>query len=251
VSAGETIMRYYNQPHEETVKLNIRDVVTEGDKASEAVILTALSDQFPQFGIISEESGESNLADAEYVWHIDPIDGTTNFAASLPFFSVSIALADRYLRPVVGIVYNPYYRECYSAAQGLGATLNGSPIHVSVTNMLERAVLCSGFSIDRDGKSIHNLKAWEAMLFHARDLRRFGSAALDLAFVAAGRLDGYWESQIHSWDCMAGLLLVQEAGGMITDYSGVQSDTLYSGGEIVASNGHVHPAMLAVLRGVG
>jgi len=162
-------------------------------------------------------------------------------------FCVSIALADRNLVPLVGVVYNPVYGEMFSAARGFGATFNGRQIHVTGTTELSRAVLSTGFAYDRHTLADNNLGHWEAMLMAARDLRRFGSAALDLAFVAAGRLDGYWEKPLHSWDCLAGLLLVEEAGGQTSDYSGAKTN-LYSGAEVVGTNGLLHDRVLAVLN---
>ncbi|HLU10167.1 MAG TPA: inositol monophosphatase family protein [Oceanobacillus sp.] len=249
VHAGETVMPFFNQPHQETIKTNIYDVVTEGDKAAEAVIIPALQEAFPQHGIVSEEGGGGLVAasEAEYSWYIDPIDGTTNFANNIPFFAISIALADRALNPLVGVVYNPVSRELYSAAKGFGATLNGNPIRVTQNDALNRAVLSTGFSYERHTQEDNNLRAWEAMLMAARDLRRFGAAALDLCFVAAGRLDGFWERYIHSWDCLAGILCVLEAGGKATDYSGGTSKLL-TGDEIVATNGLLHEDVLRVLH---
>lgn len=250
VRAGDAIMPYFNQPHQEVIKSNIFDVVTEGDKAAEAVIIPALLEAYPQYGIVSEEGGVGQVPadEAEYCWYIDPIDGTTNFATNLPMFAVSIALADRDLNPLVGVVYNPVYGEMFSAAKGCGATLNGKPIHVTTTSALNRAVLSTGFSYQRHTNEDNNLRAWEAMLMSARDMRRFGSAALDLCFVAAGRLDGYWERYLHSWDCLAALLCVTEAGGRISDYSG-GSAKLLTGEEVVGTNGLLHDEVLRVLNG--
>jgi myo-inositol-1(or 4)-monophosphatase len=250
VRAGETIMPFFNQPHQETIKTNIYDVVTEGDKAAESVIIPALQDAFPEHGIMSEEGGIGlvDASTAEYSWYVDPIDGTTNFANNIPFFAVSIALADRALNPLVGVVYNPVSRELYSAAKGCGATLNGSAIHVTRNDALNRAVLSTGFSYERHTRADNNLRAWEAMLMAARDMRRFGAAALDLCFVAAGRLDGFWERYIHSWDCLAGILCVTEAGGKATDYSG-GTTKLLTGEELVATNGLLHEEVLRVLKG--
>lgn len=249
VRAGETVMPYFNQPHQETVKTNIYDVVTEGDKAAEAVLIPALQEAFPQHGIVSEEGGVGLIAasEAEYSWYVDPIDGTTNFANNLPFFAVSIALADRAFNPLVGVVYNPVSRELFSAAKDCGATLNNNRIHVTRNDALNRAVLSTGFSYERHTQPDNNLRAWEAMLMAARDMRRFGAAALDLCFVAAGRLDGYWERYIHSWDCLAGILCVTEAGGMATDYSGGTAKLL-TGEELVATNGLLHEDVLRVLN---
>jgi myo-inositol-1(or 4)-monophosphatase len=249
--AGAAVMQYFDQPHQEIIKSNIYDVVTEGDKASEAVIVPALRALTPEIPIFSEEGGGgASDQTAEYRWYVDPIDGTTNFANNLPLFSVSIALAARDLTPLVGVVYNPVYQEMFSAARGFGATLNGRALYVSRQADLSRCVLSSGFPYHRHDLADNNLPQWEAMLMQARDLRRLGSAALDLAFVAAGRLDGFWEKHINSWDCLAGILLIQEAGGRVTDYSG-GTERAYTGAEIVSSNGLIHARMLDVLNGTG
>ncbi len=248
LSAGEVLRPLFNHPHEEKIKANIYDVVTEGDLAAEAAILPILQQAFPEFGILSEEGGGED--GGEYQWHIDPIDGTTNFANNIPFFSVSIALADRDLRPVVGVVYMPILGELFSAAQGHGATLNGQPIHVSRTADMRRAVMSSGFPTDRHTVEgdLNNLRHWRDMLWAVRDMRRFGSAALDLSYVACGRLDGFWERRIHSWDVLAGICVVQEAGGTVTDIGGGTAKA-FSGEEVVASNGLLHGDMLKVLQG--
>jgi len=251
--AGEVLRPLFDQPHQEQIKSNIYDVVTEGDLAAEAAILPVLKAAFPQFGFVSEEGAAGFSGDgvgAEFLWHIDPIDGTTNFANNIPFFSISIALADQALNPLVGVVYMPILGELFSAAQGHGATLNGKPIHVSGTVDMKRAVMSSGFPTARHTlpEDQNNLKQWRDMLWAVRDLRRFGSAALDLAYVACGRLDGFWERHIHSWDCLAGICLIQEAGGTVTDYHGVPERAL-TGAEVVASNSLLHAGMLDVLHG--
>jgi len=248
--AGAQVMQYFDKPHTEVVKSNLFDVVTEGDKASEAAIVPALRAQFPRIPIISEEGGANPDADphSPYTWYIDPIDGTTNFAANLPFFSISIALAETdTLKPLVGVVYNPVYDEMFSAAQGGGATLNGRPLRVTENTRLNRAVLSTGFPYQRQHMADNNLRQWENMLMEVRDMRRFGSAALDTAFVGAGRLDGYWEKHIHTWDVLAGILIATEAGGRASDYSG-GTKRLYTGEELVVSNGKLHTAILEVLN---
>lgn len=246
--AGAVVMQYYGQAHRETTKSNIYDVVTEGDHASEAVIIPALHDLFPTYPIISEEGGGGGgSADAEYAWYVDPVDGTTNYANNIPFFSISIALAERDLTPVIGVVYNPVSGELFSAARGFGASINGEQMHVSRQMALSRSVLSSGFPTQRHSLASNNVHEWNTMLMEVRDLRRFGSAALELAFVAAGRLDGFWERYIHAWDCLAGLLMVQEAGGRTTDYDG-GTGALYSGAAIVATNGLIHDRVLELLN---
>lgn len=244
--AGMELMLYYNQPHQEYTKQNDFDITTEGDLASEKVIVSKLLENFPDHHIMAEEGGGSGAPaeSAEYFWYIDPIDGTSNFASNIPFFSVSIALADREGNPLVGVVFNPVWREVYSAARGHGATLNGRPLQVSAVDTLSKAILCSGFPYDRATNPDNNLGRWSAFLPLVRGLRRFGSAALELAWLAAGRFDGYWEAPLNRWDYMAGMLLVQEAGGTVTDYQGSPPPLNQ---HIVASNGHLHPAMLEII----
>lgn len=249
--AGAALMRHYGQPHQEQTKSSLVDIVTEGDAASEAVIIPSLTRHFPDHHIISEEGGGHVSAPAEraaYFWHIDPLDGTSNYANNIPFFSVSIGLTDRQMRPLVGVVYDPFSDELYSAARGLGAALNGKPLSVSATDTLQKAMLCSGFPYDYPRLEQNNLREWDAFHRLARGLRRFGSVALELSYVAAGRLDGLWEQRLHSWDIMAGLVIVEEAGGRVSDYAGEQSAALYDGQQLVASNSRLHAEMLAVLR---
>ncbi|MBL8166447.1 MAG: inositol monophosphatase, partial [Anaerolineae bacterium] len=151
LEAGAALMQKYGQPHHEKTKSSIVDIVTEGDAASEAVVIPGLTQHFPDHHIISEEGGghvSAPAETAEYFWYIDPLDGTSNYAHNIPFFSVSIGMADRQMRPLVGVVYDPFSDELYSAARGLGATLNGKPLRVSATDTLQKAMLCSGFPYD-------------------------------------------------------------------------------------------------------
>jgi myo-inositol-1(or 4)-monophosphatase len=244
--AAAEVMLYYDRPRDEQTKSSVFDIVTEGDKAAERLIVAALRDAFPDHGIHSEEGGGTEAANADYCWYIDPIDGTSNFASRIPFFSISMALADRDMNPLVGVVMNPISRAVFSAAAGHGATRNGVPIQVSQTAALENAILCSGFPYVVETKKRINVDAFMAFLPQVRDLRRFGSAALELSYVAWGRLDGYWELRLNAWDCMAGILLVREAGGQVTDFSGGEAGL--DGAQIVASNGLLHEAMLKVIN---
>lgn len=247
LQAGAELMRFFDQPHQEATKQNFFDIVTEGDKASEAIIVAALHRAFPDHHVVAEEGGGSGApADhAEYRWYIDPLDGTTNYANNIPYFSVSMALADRNNTPLVGVVYNPVHRELFTAAHGLGAALNDKTLHVSSTDSLSKAILCTGFPYTRATNEDNNLREWGAFLPIVRDLRRFGSAALDLCFVAAGRFDGFWEGHLNPWDCMAGILCVREAGGIVTDYSGGEANLL--GAELIASNQQLHPQIKEVI----
>ena len=251
--AGAVLMDKFDQPHQQRTKRTVTDIVTEGDTASEAVILAALRQHFPDHHVVSEEGGghsSASLESAEYVWYVDPLDGTTNYASNIPFFSVSIGLSDRDGNPLVGVVYDPFGEQLFSAVQGFGATLNDKPLNVSSSDTLETAVLCAGFPYDSHTNPDNNLREWSAFTTRTRALRCMGSAALEMAFVASGRLDGFWEQRIHAWDVTAGIVLIREAGGVVTDYSGQVSERVYSGQEIVASNGAIHEQMLAVLHQV-
>jgi myo-inositol-1(or 4)-monophosphatase len=245
--AGAEVLRLFDQPHTEEIKKSVFDVVTEGDRLSEEVIVTALLASFPDHHIVGEEGGGygAPAESAAYFWYIDPIDGTSNFANNIPFFSISIALADRDLNPLVGVVFNPVTNELFSAAQGLGATRNGADIHVSATQTLETAILCSGFPYDADNQRRLNAETFTAFLNLTRGVRRFGSAALELSYVACGRFEGFWETHLNPWDCLAGILIAREAGGKVTDYSGGEMGL--TGAEVVASNGYLHRAILEVI----
>lgn len=247
--AGAEVMRYYDQPHVEQTKSSVFDIVTEADKAAEALIVAALRDAFPDHHIVGEEGGGAGApaAEAEYFWYIDPIDGTVNFANNIPFFSISMAMTDRDLNPLVGVVLNPVSRELFSAAAGQGATRNGEIVQVSEADRLENAIVCSGFPYDVTTGRRLNTGPFMAFLPQVRGVRRLGSAALELSYVACGRLEGFWETHLKPWDCMAGVLLVREAGGKVTDYNGGEAGI--SGAQIIASNGLLHEPMMAVING--
>ncbi|MCM1348096.1 MAG: inositol monophosphatase [Firmicutes bacterium] len=211
LEAGREQMKYFRSGHLKVdVKCNESDIVTEADKASEAVILNAIARQFPSHEILSEESGSLG-GDSDYRWVIDPLDGTTNFRSGLPNFSVSIGIQYRG-ETIVGVVYAPYLNEMFCSIKGEGSTLNGNPIHCSSIPSLDRAVLATGFPIDKNNNPDNNLENTARILPHIRGLRRLGSAALDLCYTAAGFLEGYWEMNLHEWDVCAGLLIAEEAG---------------------------------------
>lgn len=247
--AGQCAMSYFEGPLTQDTKQSSIDIVTEADRDTEMFLVSAIQREFPAHHIVGEEGGGTGapVDSADYRWYIDPIDGTTNFVNRIPFFSVSMALADRNLNPLVGVVYNPAHDELYSAARGHGATLNGRRLQVTGTTELMSCVLGSGFPYDKYTNNDNNLAEWGRFLRRTRGLRRMGSASLDLCYVAAGRFDGFWESRLNLWDYLGGALCVIEAGGMITDYQG---NTDYNGsGRIVASNGHIHAQMIDVLAG--
>lgn len=218
------------------------DIVTEVDERAERMVSEILLGAFPAYGMLAEEGGELS-GEGDACWVVDPLDGTTNYAHGLPIFSVSIAL-ERRGEAVLGVVHDPMRGETYVAERGEGATLNGEPIGVSDTGELIQALLVTGFPYDRDQVPAA-LDLFGRFTLLSQSMRRLGSAALDLCYVASGRLDGYYERGIHAWDMAAGALIVEEAGGKVTDYRGGELDL--GGREVVASNGHLHPALLRTI----
>jgi myo-inositol-1(or 4)-monophosphatase len=219
------------------------DLVTDADVAAERVVVSLLREAFPDHGIVAEES-VSDDSTARYRWYVDPLDGTTNFAHRLPHFAVSIALAcDGEI--IIGVVNDPMRDEVFAAARGGGATLNGVPIRVSKTATLDRALLGTGFPYDRRQHAGFYLQAFERFLTCGQDIRRGGSAALDLCYVGCGRLDGFWEWALRPWDTAAGTIIVTEAGGAVSDFRG--APYRLDGPGILASNGLIATGMIDVL----
>ena len=242
--AGALLRSGYGQAIEITHKGTI-DLVTQYDKGSEAIVLGGLRAAFPTHTFNAEESGHA--AGDEYEWFIDPLDGTTNFAHGFPVFAVSIALAHRG-RLIAGVVYDPLRDELYTAEAGQGALCNGVRLCVSAVTALDQALLCTGFPYDVRTNPQNNLAEFAHLQLHSQGVRRPGSAALDLAWLAAGKVDGYWEYRMNAWDVGAGALLVREAGGRVTTFA--DDEAFLHAPTIAASNGHLHPALLAALAEV-
>jgi myo-inositol-1(or 4)-monophosphatase len=224
------------------------DLVTDTDRDAESLIVTRLQQAFPDHLIVAEEASAAGPLipppPERFVWYLDPLDGTTNFAHAYPQFCVSLALAcGTELRHA--IVLDPVREETFMASRGGGATLNGAPIHVAPTAELNGALLGTGFPYDRRVHADFYLRFVSDFMTRAQGIRRSGSAALDLCYVACGRLDGFWEWKLKPWDTAAGTLIIREAGGMVTDFRG-GAFNLY-GEQTVASNGPIHAAMLSVL----
>ncbi|GAB4551018.1 MAG: inositol monophosphatase family protein [Anaerolineae bacterium] len=248
--AGRLIMDIYKRPASAkgiTMKGPI-DVVTEADTQSEKLIADALLAAYPEHHIIGEESGGMGAPrqSADYLWHVDPVDGTTNFARGIPAFAVSIGLSDANNVPLLGVVYDPLHDECFVGYRGGGAKLGRKKLRVSKVRKLADALLASGFPTDRRVNPDNNTEEWSAFVTRSQSVRRFGSAAIELAYVACGRIDGFWEPRLKTWDCMAGMLLVEEAGGRVSDYRN-RTDNAYNGLQVVASNGRIHEQMLEVI----
>jgi myo-inositol-1(or 4)-monophosphatase len=220
------------------------DLVTDADKASEAALLELLRARAPGAAVLAEESGASGGERAGLRFLVDPLDGTTNYAHGLPHFAVTVAAEDA-AGLVAGATYDPMRDELFLAARGGGATLNGEPLAVTGHAELRRALLVTGFPYDVHEERELPLRLFGAFLGRARAIRRFGSAALDLAWLACGRFDGFWELKLKPWDVAAGLLLVREAGGVATDFAG--GDHALDGREVVAANPALHPKLLDVI----
>lgn len=219
------------------------NLVTEVDRICEGRIIEIIKETFPEHNILTEETPMPEGA-SPYRWIIDPLDGTTNYAHGYPCFCTSIAL-ELEGKIVLGAIYDPLLDELFTAQQGEGGFLNGERIAVSETEQLIEALLCTGFPYDLRESSVNNLDHFDHFIMEARAIRRDGSAALDLCYVAAGRFDGFWELKLNPWDVAAGALIVEEAGGVVTNFSGETLD-IY-GHEILASNGRIHEEMVSVL----
>jgi myo-inositol-1(or 4)-monophosphatase len=221
------------------------DIVTEADLAVERMFRALIAERFPSHAVVAEEMGQGGAAGATHEWVFDPVDGTTNFAHGLPFFCSSLAL-EIDGEAVVAAIYDPSRRELYTAERGVGAWLNGEPLHVSDADELINSIVCTGFPYSVLEERSESLALFGRFLGSSRAGRRFGSAALDLAYVAAGRLDGFYETGLHRWDIAAGALIVAEAGGSVTAYDDGPFDS--RSGEVLASNGRVHGAMQAIIQ---
>ncbi|HXV68761.1 MAG TPA: inositol monophosphatase family protein [Nitrospira sp.] len=243
-AAGALLLDYvqsgFRIEHKSTINL-----VTDADHAAEQCIIDHISRRFPLHGVLAEERGQMAPSSSPYLWIIDPLDGTTNFAHGYPAYCISIGLEFQG-RCILGVVVDPSRNEMFTAVEGRGAHLNGRPLRVSRTSTLDRSLLVTGFAYDIRDTPHNNLDHFVTFALKAQGIRRTGSAALDLCYVAAGRFDGFWEVKLNPWDMAAGSVIVREAGGRVTDFSGI--DFSIYGKALVASNGHIHQAMIETLR---
>lgn len=243
-SAGNVLLRYYD--HVDTVAVHskgLNDFVSEVDKASEQAIIDVLHRSYPDHAILAEESGQHR--GNEYQWIIDPLDGTTNYLHGFPQFSVSIALAHRGVMEH-GLVYDPLREEMFTASRGAGAQLNDRRIRVTDRKSLQGALLGTGFPYRIHNQIDPYLGMFKALILETAGIRRPGSAALDLAYVAAGRLDGFWELGLSAWDTAAGSLIIKEAGGTVTDIAG--GERYQETGNILAANVKLHKILLKTIK---
>lgn len=238
LAAGAVLEDLYGKLKAIVEKGRSGDLVTEADKKAESIILDIIARHCPDHAILAEESGYLGDQTANpYLWAIDPLDGTTNYAHGYPVACVSVGLMIEGI-PQVGAIYNPFRQELFRGAKGLGATLNRRPIRVSQTTSLEKSLLVSGFAYDRRETLDNNYAEFCHLTHLTQGVRRSGSAALDLADVACGRLEGYWERGIKAWDIVAGVVILEEAGGMVTSYDNHSLDI--QSGRILATNGLIH-----------
>ena len=247
LAAGRTQRKYFRRPLE-VVKKGPIDLVTAADLEVEQAFRALIGRRFPSHVVLGEEAaGGLERRPANHRWIIDPVDGTTNFVHGLALFCVSIALEiDGRLE--LGVVYDPMGEELFTAERGEGARLNGQRLAVTSREVLIDALIVTGFPYNPRVGRQHQVEVFAAFLERARAVRRLGSAALDLCYVAAGRFDAFWEEQLHPWDIAAGTIIVTEAGGRVTDYTGTPVEL--ARGEIVASNTALHPRMLETIRSV-
>ena len=245
LAAGKLIQENWRKSKQVSTKSNAIDLVTTVDHASEELIVDILHKRFPAHSIVAEEKTALAMGQEQYRWIIDPLDGTTNFVHSYPQCSVSIAL-EREGKVVLGLVYDPLRNEIFHALEQHGAFLNGKRIRTSEVAVLDNALLGTGFPYDRKEKADFYLGFFRSFMLSCQGIRRAGSAALDLCYVASGRLDGFWEFKLRAWDTAAGSLIVREAGGTVTDFSGKEFSIW--GEQTLASNGRIHAEMLAVIQ---
>jgi myo-inositol-1(or 4)-monophosphatase len=245
LQGGRILLSEFDRPPTISYKGEV-DIVTQADRRSEEAVVTALRTHFPQHAIVAEEGGGQETS-SPFRWHVDPLDGTTNYAHGYPCFAVSIGLEEAG-ELVVGVIYQPVTQELFTAVRGEGAYLNSKRIHVSGIETLSTSLLCTGFPSAKRSSSPNIHYYWDFTM-RSHGVRRDGSAAMDLAAVACGRFDGFWEFGLHSWDTAAGTLLVREAGGTVTTMSGQP----YRPGDkdTFASNGRIHQEMCTVATEIG
>lgn len=243
-AAGEIHMDYFGRAKEISYKQNNYDLVTNADKESENRIFSIINSHFPQHGFLGEETGIHPVKHSEYMWVVDPIDGTTNYSHNFPHFAVSIGLMYQN-RILLGVVYDAFKNELFWSAEGNGAYLNSERIFVSQAEQLNESLLSTGFPYDRGEILVQGLKYFNGLIGEAQAIRRPGAASLDLCYVACGRFDGFWELNLSPWDVTAGVCLIREAGGIVTGINGGEFDI--HGKNILATNGQIHGKMIKAL----
>lgn len=243
-NSGDILLRHYGKLDHIETKSGSIDLVTAADREAEEYIIGQIRSHFPEHGILAEESGGDSADSSEFRWVIDPLDGTTNFAHSCPLFCTSIGV-QKGRETITAAVYNPYYRELFFAEKKAGAFLNQKKISVSGVDSLGKSLVTTGFAYDRRERADHYMEIFKDFMMRCHGVRRMGAAALDLCSVACGRCEGYWEENLKPWDTAAGFLILEEAGGRVTDFSGAPFRIEKKG--ILATNGFIHSDMMDVL----
>jgi myo-inositol-1(or 4)-monophosphatase len=246
LSAGALLRRGFGTDFKIASKPGLQNLVTEYDNASEKTIISSIARHFPDHCILAEESGQLSKENSSVVWIIDPLDGTVNFAHGIPIFCISIAVAIQG-EVVSGVVYQPITQEIFVAEKGKGAYLNGTQIFVSKTQDFEHAIMSTGFPYNVDKDPMQCIEKFAKMQLKGVPLRRLGSAAIDMSYVAAGKFDAFWEVGLHPWDIAAGKILVEEAGGEVSHWDG-SSHRVFGYETLLATNGQMHKAMLDHLK---
>lgn len=248
IDAGKILLSGFRS-EDTTISYKSRtNLVTNIDKKSEEFLFKSIEKKYPNHTIIAEEGSRRDAA-GEFVWYVDPLDATNNFAHGIPFFCISIGIFSRIIeRVVAGVVFDPYNDELFKGIMNDGAFLNNERIHVSSINDIGISILGTGFPYNKTDTKNNNLAEFNAFLPMIQGVRRLGSAALDLCYLACGRIDGYWEPGLYPWDMAAGSLIVQEADGMVTKYNGNRFEPEYP--EILASNGKIHKNMIDILKSI-
>lgn len=244
-AGGKILQQYFNGAFQISSKSSLNDLVTEADKNAESAIFSVIRETFPQHFILSEESGEI-VTDSNIKWIIDPLDGTVNFAHGIPICCVSIGV-EQDGEIIMGAVYNPFMNEFFFAEKGQGATLNDNKIHISEKKELASACLVTGFPYQWEDSPNNPIRIFEYFIKKGQPVRRLGSAAIDLCWVACGRFDGFYEHSLNAWDAAAGFIIVEEAGGKVTDFKGQRYSPYQK--TLVATNGIIHPSLLEVING--
>lgn len=246
LEAGSILLRGFRSAKTVISYKSKTDLVTDADRASEKHLVERISKRFPDHAIIAEEGSRKEAA-GDYLWYVDPLDGTNNYAHGLPFFCVSIGVYSITMKKVVAaVVYNPFLDELFTAVRGGGAFLNNKPIGVSLLDDIGVSLVATGFPYDKATSDNNNLKEFNRIILRIQGIRRMGSAAIDLSYVACGRIDGYWEGKLKPWDMAGGSLIVEEAGGRVTSYDGGSFDPEFP--EIAATNGRIHDQLLSLLN---
>ncbi len=246
--AGALLLEGFRSASTEVSYKSRTNLVTNMDHASEEFLFKAVSEKFSRHTIIAEE-GSRKESPGDFIWYIDPLDATNNYAHGIPVFCVSIGVFSRELdRVAAGVIYDPLHQELFSATYQGGAFLDGSRLSVSDTEEMGISLLATGFPYEKEDPAKNNLAQFSRVLPHVQGIRRMGSAAIDLAYVACGRLDGYWEPELQPWDMAAGAIIVEEAGGTVTAYNGRKFDPEIA--EIIASNGKIHLSLIDTLASI-